>query len=159
MVVEEPSEEAFLTQRPIDILLSGNFSSVPLLMGFNNIEGSYAEVFSMHLTGHTLVIENFGEVIPTDLGIAAGSEKEKIISEKIRKFYYDGYTPKKNYISPAINLYSDFMICFPTYRTALEMLRVSSYPVYFYYFKADTRLNYLKYLQRYLLKYRGKVYI
>ncbi|KAI4462829.1 carboxylesterase [Holotrichia oblita] len=70
-------EEAFLTRRPLDILLEGDYNHVSLLTGINNLEGLLMEATELEQTGQSILIEDFTEFIPHDLEIAAGSEEEK----------------------------------------------------------------------------------
>ncbi|KAI4462857.1 carboxylesterase [Holotrichia oblita] len=155
-VVESPSkEESFLPERPIDILLSGNYNHVPFLSGFNDQEGLLYEITSIQMMGQSMLIEDFTEFIPEDLEIVRGSEEEELLSQRIKEFYYGDKEPSRDDILPAVDLYSDFLFIFPTYRAVIEHIKSSSDPVYIYYFTADTKLNMVKQLLEELQQYPG----
>ncbi|KAI4462831.1 carboxylesterase [Holotrichia oblita] len=158
-IVESPSsQEPFLSERPIDILLSGDYTQVPYLTGFNDLEGLLMETNSLALTGESMLIEDFTEFVPFDLDIVPGSEEERALSQRIKAFYYGDTKPSRDDIMPAVELYSDFIFGFPAYRTALEYIKISSHPIYIYYFTADTSLNFVKAIQPTLRQFPGAVH-
>lgn len=157
-VIELPSSErAFLAKNPIDIVLSGNYSHVPYLTGFNDLEGLFWEQLSLDLTGQSILIEDFTEFIPEDLQIAPGSEEEKALAARIKEFYYGDTEPNRDDIMPAINLYSDSAFCFPAYRAALEHTKSSTEDVFLYYLSADTELNFMKQVVPRLRDFKGNI--
>lgn len=125
-------------------MLSGNYNQVPYLLGVNDLEGLLMELTYLQITGQSMLIEDFTEFIPEDLEISPGSEEERALSQRIKEFYYGDTEPSRDDLMPAIDLYSDFQFSFPTYRAALEHIKTSPYPVYVYYFTADTVLNFIK---------------
>ncbi|KAK9719044.1 Carboxylesterase family [Popillia japonica] len=154
--IESPSkEESFLAERPIDIMLSGNYNQVPFLVGINDLEGLLMEMTYLQATGQSMLIEDFTEFIPEDLEITPGSEEERALSQRIKEFYYGDTEPSRDDIMPAIDLFSDFLFGFPTYRAALEHIKTSSNPVYVYYFTADTALNLIKIMMPMFRQYPG----
>ncbi|KAK9686594.1 Carboxylesterase family [Popillia japonica] len=134
------NEEAFLTQRPIDILLSGDYNDVLYLTGINNMEGLLYETSALAETGQSILIEDFAAFIHEDLEIAAYSEEASIVAERIKEFYYGDTEPTRDDIIQAVDLWTDFLFGFPAYRAALEHSKKSA-DVYFYYFTVDTPLN------------------
>ncbi|KAK9686592.1 Carboxylesterase family [Popillia japonica] len=136
----DSDQEAFLTRRPIDILLDGDYNHVSLLTGINDLEGLLMEVSALEQTGQSMLIEDFTEFIPEDLEIAAGSEQERALAQKIKNFYYGDNEPTRDNIMPAVDLYTDFLFAFPAYRAVLKHAE-SVNDVFFYYFTADTDLN------------------
>lgn len=158
LVVESPSrEESFLSEQPIDILLSGNYNHAAFLTGFTDLEGLLLEMMSLLMTGESILIEDFTQFIPEDLKIVPGSEEEDILSQRIKEFYYGDTEPSRDDILPAVALYSDFLFTFPAYRAALQHIKTSTDPVYVYYFTADTKLNIVKQLLEQFQQYPGKL--
>lgn len=98
------------------------------------------EVSALEQTGQSMLIEDFTEFIPEDLEIAAGSEQERALAQKIKNFYYGDNEPTRDNIMPAVDLYTDFLFAFPAYRAVLKHAE-SVNDVFFYYFTADTDLN------------------
>jgi len=109
-----------LTQDPIDYLIEGNFSRVPILMGTNRNEDSLWQCpWNENLTASgyiTLILEYFGE----ELG------------EAILQIY-----PSSIYDEPvqaSIDVESDFLFVCPT-RRAARAISGFGVPVYMYSFK------------------------
>lgn len=136
-------------------MLSGNYNQVPFLVGINDLEGLLMEMTYLQATGQSMLIEDFTEFIPEDLEITPGSEEERALSQRIKEFYYGDTEPSRDDIMPAIDLFSDFLFGFPTYRAALEHIKTSSNPVYVYYFTADTALNLIKIMMPMFRQYPG----
>lgn len=158
LVVESPSrEESFLSEQPIDILLSGNYNHAAFLTGFTDLEGLLLEMMSLLMTGESILIEDFTQFIPEDLKIVPGSEEEDILSQRIKECSYGDTEPSRDDILPAVALYSDFLFTFPAYRAALQHIKTSTDPVYVYYFTADTKLNIVKQLLEQFQQYPGKL--
>lgn len=114
------------------------------------------ETNSLALTGESMLIEDFTEFVPFDLNIVPGSEEERALSQRIKEFYYGDTEPSRDDIMPAVELYSDFIFGFPAYRAALEHIKTSSYPIYIYYFTADTSLNFIKAINPSIRQFPGK---
>lgn len=114
------------------------------------------ETTSLQTTGESILIEDFTQFIPEDLEIAPGSEEEEILAARIREFYFGDNEPTRDDIMPGVDLYSDFMFGFPAFRGVLEHLKTMDYPVYGYYFTADTSLNFIKQMNPSLQQYPGR---
>lgn len=92
-VVEKPSTEpGFLLEEPIDIITSGKYNAVPLLIGYNNKEGMLLEMI-IKRKGPMTVITDFEESIPYTLKLAPGSDDSKKIARLIKEFYYGNEEP------------------------------------------------------------------
>ena len=93
-VVEKPGEGAFLTEEPLDILKSGKFSHVPLIIGYTSKEGIFFEAVRKILPGVKL-ISDFETEVPHDLKLEKGSQKSKEVASKIQKFYFGEEKPSE----------------------------------------------------------------
>lgn len=84
--IEPPSDTAFLTKSPIDIITSGEYSPVPLMMGFTNCEGMlYEGVVSEK--NKPKYWEKPEVNVPSLLELERESAVRKNLGEKIVKFY------------------------------------------------------------------------
>lgn len=79
-----------LTQEPLEMIRSGNYTKIPLLMGYNNLEGMLAEVNH----GENLTV-NFEWQVPYALNLEEDSESYKEVARRIRHFYYGIAEPTK----------------------------------------------------------------
>lgn len=90
--VEKPNHSPFLTEEPFDLLVSGNYNKVPVIIGHCNGEGNLSEVLRK-MDGKEPVHENFDDLVPYDLELPKGSASSKEVARKIKEFYYkDGNT-------------------------------------------------------------------
>lgn len=123
------------------MIQTGNYNQIPYVIGHNNAEGLMIQIAIKQITGQNIVIQDFTGFIPPDLEIESGSEEETIIANRIRAFYYNDTEPSPDDITQAVQLYTDYMFGFPSYRAAKEHILTATQPIYFYYFSADTLLN------------------
>lgn len=144
LVEIESNEPAFLPEEVITLIQTGNYNHMPFVIGHNNAEGLFRHIPIKLMTGQNITITDFTNFIPPDLQIQPGSEEETIIANRIREFYYGDTEPSPSDITQAIQLITDFTFAYPSYRAAVEHARTAQYPVYFYYFTADTLLNIFK---------------
>lgn len=87
-VIEYPSEDAFLTEDPIEIMKSGKQHQIPIMIGYNSLEGLFYEVIRKTRSEASLPKDLECEV-PYDLNLSKGSQKSKEAADRIRKFYYE----------------------------------------------------------------------
>lgn len=85
------SENAFLTEEPIDIIQTGRFNHVPLIMGFVSKEGMLFEIIK-HLQKKSTKTSLEDEIF-YNLNIPQGSEKSKKIAALIKEKYFDNKDP------------------------------------------------------------------
>lgn len=88
-MVEEPNPEAFLTEHPLDILLSGNYNKVPIMLGYNSREGIMMELVKKQtspIIHHRL--RDFEKAVPYYYNLEKGSDLSKYVAKKVEQFYY-----------------------------------------------------------------------
>lgn len=85
--VEAQNETAFLTKNPIDIIRSGYYNMVPMIIGYNSNEGliSLLPEFSS-FKGETEDIP-YGQYIPHQMNLSPEDLLCKEICEKLEKQY------------------------------------------------------------------------
>jgi len=131
-VIEVPAEGTFIQERPIDIIRSGDYNHAMLMIGFNDAEAK----------GELEIVEDFTEYIPPEFNIDSESEVAASIAARIKAEYYGDEEPSTDNPGPAIYLETDYGSGFAAFRSAIEHLKNSLYPIYFYFFSMDTTLNY-----------------
>lgn len=87
-VVEYPCEDAFLTEDPMEIMKSGRQHQIPMIIGYNSLEGLFYEVIRRTRSEAALPKDMESEV-PYDLHLPKGSPKSRELADSIKKFYYD----------------------------------------------------------------------
>lgn len=92
-VVEKPNPDAFLTEEPIDLMLTGKYNKVPIIIGYTSHEGMLLEVYAKFTkTEASYRINDFEKVIPLCYNIQPGTELSKTIAKKIEEFYFSVLT-------------------------------------------------------------------
>ncbi|CAG4948036.1 unnamed protein product [Colias eurytheme] len=138
--IEENIEgsESFITASPYDIINSGKFNKVPVIMGFNSAEGYY---FVGRETSRQRDEFNFISAMPRDLVFPTTSEKEAIASI-LKELYQDG--PQMN-IRSLVKYEGDAGIKYPVIATIDLLLKNMEEPVYVYKFAYSGLLNLVKF--------------
>lgn len=154
-VVETHSEgEIFLPEEPRILLEKGNFSRVPLMMGYTSNEGLLKQVFDKQLGKSTSEID-FQQYIPCDLNIARGSNKSNVVAEILKEFYVGSKQLGNNDMQPEIDIMTDSWFLYGIYTSIRLRLEASKSPIYFYKFSADTELNTFKRINPITAKHPG----
>nr|ANS53405.1 esterase 5 [Sitophilus oryzae] len=133
--IEKPSPDAFISRNIIDIIMSGEYSKVPMLLGFNDREGILDEVFRERNNENVTAI-NF---IPHNVDFFGNETLKQIYIEKFRNFYLNP-PDRDNYL----RAYSDSMFIAGIFGSVKNHIQTSNKPVFLYKFAGDTGLNYIK---------------
>nr|WCC58149.1 carboxylesterase [Pharsalia antennata] len=143
-VIEKPNDTAFITEEPIDIIRSGNYNQVPLMIGYNSKEGLLLAAYEtiLALEGKTVKKEtpSLEDAIPWQIGLERGSDVSKQVCENLTKTYYKG----PNMAESTYLMSSDSMFVAGVIATAKNHLITSQSPIYLYRMSVDTALNVLK---------------
>lgn len=86
------TDSAFLTEEPIEIIKSGKFNHVPLIIGMTSREGMLSEV-AKRMFGEKIAGTGIEDEIHFGLNLKKGSNESRKIAEKIRKFYFGEEEP------------------------------------------------------------------
>lgn len=94
-LVENPSsnEANVITEEPLDIIRSGNYNKVPILMGYNSLEAIYSEITE----GGNLEAD-FSSQVPSELNLEEGSVEFEEVARRMKEFYYGDEEPTKENI-------------------------------------------------------------
>ncbi|KAF5273122.1 hypothetical protein FQA39_LY07612 [Lamprigera yunnana] len=144
LVIENAkAPSAFLTREPIEIILSGDYNHVPIIIGFTSLEGMVVDFFGENVP-NTYIIDDFEEIVPYELNIDRGSKLSKIIANKIKKFYYGPYDCSKEYEHQYYMLVGDLTITWPTLFSARIFTSTTDKPVYLYRISIESTLSIYK---------------
>lgn len=84
VIEPKTAKDPFLTEEPLDIIKSGRYNKVPMIMGYNSFEGIFFYTYIKHPKNRFL--HDFG-MVPHTLNLRIGSPSFKIVAEKVRKVY------------------------------------------------------------------------
>ncbi|CAG4948038.1 unnamed protein product [Colias eurytheme] len=129
--------EPFITESPYNIINSGKFNKVPVIMGFNSAEGY---LFVGKETSRQRNEFNFISALPRDLIFPSAAEKEATAS-KLKELYQDG---ERISVLSLAKYEGDAGIKYPVIATIDLLLKNMEEPVYVYKFAYSGLLNLLK---------------
>ena len=144
MVIEEDSDDAFITKSSIDSMVSqAGLINFPMIFGSNNADGIIVVASILSRKRLQSINDNFHLMIPRSLPIRNGDEKERDqLAKEIRKFYLNGRELTENVLEGFLNLRTDLDYLFA--QTMTNDLNVRYQPgckQFLYEFQFDGKLN------------------
>ena len=136
-------QELFLDDYPINILQSGNFSKLPMLYGFTNMEGLYRlEHFD---EWKDLMNKNFSDFLPDDLTFKNEEERKKVENE-IKLYYFGDKPVGEQNILGYIQYFTDVMFALGAATSVALQVAAGNQQIYLYEYEfVDTNEPYIKY--------------
>ncbi|XP_038216175.1 esterase E4-like [Zerene cesonia] len=122
-------QEIFLSDSPVNILSSGNYTKYPMLYGFSDMEGLYRVPYFDEWKYR--MNDNFAEFLPHDLRFANEEERQEQ-AQRIRDYYFDDEPIGNNNILRYIDYLSDCMFAYPLLRAAKLHALAGNNRVYLY---------------------------
>ncbi|CAG9838419.1 unnamed protein product [Diabrotica balteata] len=142
-VIEYPHEGAFLTEDPEEIMKAGRHHHVPVIIGYNSMEGLMYEIIRKTRTDADLP-ETLERDIPFDLNIPEKTERAKEVALKMQKFYYQDKDLSEKNINNRYRMVSDVHFLYGIQKTITLLQRHSKAPVYVYRMSIISNLNFFK---------------
>lgn len=130
-----PGVEPIITEHPVDVIASNNYTKVPMIIGFNDNEGIY---FVAKDYGNRLKEVDPYELLSPDLEFP-GDENRNSTVEMLSNYYFS--SQKDDMIMDVVDLYSDLHFKFPSVIESELYLRTSYQPIFFYLFKYSGYIN------------------
>lgn len=137
-----PGVEPIVTTHPIDILRSGNYTKVPMIIGFNDNEGIY---FVAKDYGTSVKEVEVNEVFQPDL-VFPNEEERNLTAEKVREHYFSSETEER--VTEMVDLYSDLHFKMPSIFESKMYAETTDKPIYYYLFKYSGYINMPKIISR-----------
>lgn len=132
---EKLSGEIFLDDHPENILRSGNYYQVPILIGYNNKEGITFLSYSKNLTNFLKSAENMFEYLqPNDLFDGIKCRKRKSILKKIQNYYFGDKPITIDTVENIIDLIGDTAFLNGVHKSVDIRAHNTKYPLYYYEF-------------------------
>ncbi|XP_039758985.1 venom carboxylesterase-6-like [Pararge aegeria] len=132
--------DTFLEEAPINILKSGNFSQIPYLAAFANMEGTLRAPQAVNGDWLQRMDTNFDDFIQVDLAFEF-EENKTAIAKNIRDFYFGQSTIGMVNIEKYLDYYGDTLIILPMIRGSQERAWKSSENVYLLKFSVNGTYN------------------
>ncbi|CAK1541785.1 unnamed protein product [Leptosia nina] len=125
---KDVGQEMFLDESPVKILSNGDYTKLPMLYGFCNMEG----LFRMNLfdTWKTKMNENFIEFLPPDLG--NNQEERETIAKDVKNFYFGTEPVSNSTVLKYIDYFTDVMFGYAMLRSAKLQLDAGNNQLYLY---------------------------
>ncbi|KAL4705267.1 hypothetical protein ACJJTC_010286 [Scirpophaga incertulas] len=118
-----------LHDSPYNILISGNYKKVPIMYGFNNMEGllriGYLEEWSEAMN------ENFADFLPPDLQFHSDEEKADV-ADTIKQFYFGNSKIDNTTSLEYVAFFSDIMFIYPMVRASKLMVSTGHQKIFLY---------------------------
>ncbi|KAL0832037.1 hypothetical protein ABMA28_001534 [Loxostege sticticalis] len=108
-VERDLGQERFLTDAPIDILKNGNYTKVPTLYGYADMEGMESFTF-LHLWQSEMQ-NSFDNFLPVDLKFENETQRN-LVASAVKQFYFSGEVTKTSIIE-FIDYTTDIMFIHP----------------------------------------------
>uniref|UniRef100_V5GUX3 Esterase n=1 Tax=Anoplophora glabripennis TaxID=217634 RepID=V5GUX3_ANOGL len=140
-IVEIKSPKSFLSEEPINLIKSGRYHKVPLIMGYCSREGIFVYGMCTTTKGSHLLIDE--TIIPYSMNLRIGSDQYNSVVSSIKKFYFNDRDPSENK-DDIYRLYTDNFFLLDIYNSARYFSETGNSPTYFYRFSLDTALNFMK---------------
>lgn len=158
-----PNQEAILTDDPFNIMSSGKYNKVPIMIGYTSLEGMFFMSIPFKRSDYCNI--DFEDIIPYFMQLERGSGKSLNVARKLKEFYYgnknvssetaiNSLTVRKfiNYDITTNNFFrqmiGDIFIVRGIHVTIRNLLKTISYPIYLYKFAFDGDLNMYKKLTK-----------
>ncbi|KRT84319.1 esterase, partial [Oryctes borbonicus] len=96
-----PFTPAVIGENPVDVIKSGNYNRMPMMIGYTSNEGLFFEykinkILKSNAT-NSLLVRNFEHLVPHDLNISIGTALSQYIGNEIKSFYFNGDEPTLKY--------------------------------------------------------------
>lgn len=145
-------EEHFLHDTPLNILKSGNYNKVPVILGCTSNEGLLMGLFGMGAKEDFLP-RNDAEYVPYWLNLTG--EKASQVGKRIKEHYYANQVPSDKNKDCYFDYIADSFFLTAINGFADQLIKTSNNKVYLYCFDAETELNQFKKLFDKSNQYKG----
>ncbi|GLV39704.1 uncharacterized protein CBL_08230 [Carabus blaptoides fortunei] len=144
-VIEKPNDEAFITEHPLDIMLSGNYIKVPIIIGYNTREGMILALIQTKDYGKIVYpFDDFEKIIPHHYNIPKRTELSRNVAKSIKEYYYGQAEATVDDVDKYYVLESDTQFLRGIHTTIRALLTTTDQPIYLYRFAVESTLNIYK---------------
>lgn len=141
----DSTEEVFLADDPINIMMNGSYQNVPIIIGTTSNEGLLM-VREYLLDGS--VFERYNKnpdfFVPLSFNLQKNSTNVKEVADAFKSLYFNGMQLSEDKLEEWAEFHTDAQFKFPTDRTIKYFAQTSPHPIYYYDFSFEGNLNFLK---------------
>ncbi|CAH2984790.1 unnamed protein product [Chilo suppressalis] len=127
--------EPIITQFPLEIISLGNYTKVPMIIGYNDREGIF---FVAKDFGTSVKEVDTAEFLKNDLVFSSTLEKNDT-ANKVRDYYFS--SEQDELIMSVVDLYSDLHFKFPSIIEMEMYARTTDESLFFYLFRYSGYMN------------------
>ncbi|XP_026726294.1 esterase E4-like [Trichoplusia ni] len=128
-IERETTKDAFLTESPLSILQKGSYRKLPVLYGFDDMEG-LVRIHFFEDWKHKMN-EKFSDFLPSDLKFKSEEERQEV-ADKIKKFYFGNKPVGNDNILSYVDYFSDVLFTIPMLWAAELYVEAGNNQVYLY---------------------------
>ncbi|GJQ76636.1 hypothetical protein Trydic_g15496 [Trypoxylus dichotomus] len=137
-----------ISKSPLDVIRSGDYNKMPMMIGYNSDEGIFFEYKISKIVKsnapNSLLVTNFENLIPHDLNIPVGTPLSHYISNEIRSFYFNDDEPTLKYKTAYYQVYADVFFNHRLSNAATIHRENLGHPIYCFRFSVDGKFNVYK---------------
>ncbi|KAG5864740.1 hypothetical protein JTB14_003391 [Gonioctena quinquepunctata] len=141
-VIENPNPTAFITKPLLEIICSGEYNKVPIIIGYTSNEGLLFAAQKEIAKKNNIKIDdkpNMEDFIFPEMKVEKGCTASQQICKKIADFYFQGENAKNQFLLP-----TDFHFATGIIGSAKNHSETSNQPVYLYRVSLESKLNLFK---------------
>lgn len=140
---KKSTEEKFLSKTPLEILLSGNYRKVPMMIGGPDVEGMFASIVLQNPDVLNSYNQNPAYIPPSSFELQPNSKEMNETVDAMRNLYFEGRA--EGTLVEWLNIYTDGIFKFPSDRAVrFHAADNSRKPIFYYNFNFDGSLNFFK---------------
>lgn len=132
-------EECFLPKSPLELLAEGNFTKVPMILGYNACEGLM--MIRNVEVNIPKMLKSVSLRLPYRVQISASKSQLPAIAKKVEDFYFKGKSNKDEVLQSVVDLESDVMFSYQIMNLSRMLSQLSQNPIYLYKFSFDGGMN------------------
>ncbi|XP_047122185.1 esterase FE4-like [Schistocerca piceifrons] len=130
--VEPPSDSAVIVESPADILSTGSYNQVPIIVGVTSAEGTVVPTLTEAKIAD--LKENFTMLIGSQLPLPTEEQRTRA-AEQLQQFYFGDEGFSTDDMQAVIDLFSDLYFIQSADSFARTVANSNSLPVHFYFFE------------------------
>ncbi|CAG9119248.1 unnamed protein product [Plutella xylostella] len=132
----------FITKTPKQIMESGDYNKVPVIVGYNDKEGIMDESL-LDDNLYQELEEHLDDTLPDNMVFTGYDQKSSLLKD-LRDFYFQDNALDKSMADSVIDYFSDAFYMYPAVVLTRYLLRDNKHPVFNYYFQYSSRRNIIK---------------
>ncbi|XP_021181940.3 juvenile hormone esterase isoform X1 [Helicoverpa armigera] len=133
-------QEQFLTEDPLQMLLSGKVNKVPFMCGYNTAEGIL--LIPEHRKKLEVLNKEPSYLVPRDVAMISSKEKLEEFGQRVKEFYFGGKDATEDDVQGIVDVHTDINFTYQAHRLMHFYHKMA--PTYMYRFDYCTKMNMMK---------------